>query len=142
MKTRVALTCVFLLYGLGSEAVLAVDDLGDLRWGHRVILVDEGGPDALDALRAHEAAIEERDVIWFVKRGDRVVTNYPGEPSQALIDDLNAKWFARYPYESILIGKDGGIKSRDAALDLQDYFDQIDAMPMRRREMRQSGRSR
>lgn len=37
-----------------------------------------------------------------------------------------------------LIGKDGGIKSREASLNLNGIFSRIDAMPMRMREMRGS----
>jgi hypothetical protein len=35
-----------------------------------------------------------------------------------------------------LIGKDGGIKSRESSLDLDAIFRRIDGMPMRIREMR------
>ena len=37
----------------------------------------------------------------------------------------------------ILIGKDGGIKSRFDRLDLEAIFSDIDAMPMRQYEMQQ-----
>lgn len=37
----------------------------------------------------------------------------------------------------LLIGKDGGIKSREPSLNLEGIFRRIDAMPMRRQEMRQ-----
>jgi len=37
----------------------------------------------------------------------------------------------------VLIGKDGGEKSRQSGkLDIEQWFDQIDSMPMRQREMR------
>jgi hypothetical protein len=36
----------------------------------------------------------------------------------------------------LLIGKDGGVKSREPSLDLDAIFGRIDAMPMRIREMR------
>ena len=38
----------------------------------------------------------------------------------------------------ILIGKDGGVKMvREDRLSLQEVFDRIDSMPMRRQEMRE-----
>lgn len=37
----------------------------------------------------------------------------------------------------LLIGKDGGIKSREPSLNPDGIFRRIDAMPMRRREMRE-----
>ncbi|WP_228705789.1 DUF4174 domain-containing protein [Marinobacter sp. es.048] len=36
----------------------------------------------------------------------------------------------------LLIGKDGGIKSRESSLNLDAIFRRIDAMPMRSREVR------
>ncbi|MDS1309234.1 DUF4174 domain-containing protein [Marinobacter sp. F60267] len=36
----------------------------------------------------------------------------------------------------LLIGKDGGIKSREPSLDLDAIFRRTDSMPMRIREMR------
>ncbi|WP_349559152.1 DUF4174 domain-containing protein [Marinobacter sp. NFXS9] len=41
-------------------------------------------------------------------------------------------------FRVLLIGKDGGIKSRESSLDLDAVFRRIDAMPMRIREMRTS----
>ncbi|WP_246180249.1 DUF4174 domain-containing protein [Marinobacter changyiensis] len=45
---------------------------------------------------------------------------------------------ARSEGRVLLIGKDGGIKSREASLNLNGIFRRVDAMPMRMREMRAS----
>lgn len=47
-----------------------------------------------------------------------------------------ARLIARLWGEVILIGKDGGIKSRFDRVDLKAIFSDIDAMPMRQNEMR------
>merc|ERR1712179_595978 len=39
-------------------------------------------------------------------------------------------------FRLMLIGKDGGVKMEGQDLTLQDMFNRIDTMPMRRREMR------
>lgn len=44
-------------------------------------------------------------------------------------------------FAALLVGKDGGVKRTSyEPLDTDDLFDQIDQMPMRRREMRERGR--
>ena len=41
-------------------------------------------------------------------------------------------------FSVLLIGKDGGVKRRSTeVLDAWEFFDQIDTMPMRQREMSQ-----
>lgn len=42
----------------------------------------------------------------------------------------------RWKYRVLLIGKDGGVKSRSSDLDLEATFGLIDQMPMRREEIR------
>ena len=42
----------------------------------------------------------------------------------------------------LLVGKDGGVKLRsEEPVSIQRIFDLIDSMPMRRREMREKGRT-
>ena len=52
------------------------------------------------------------------------------------VNELLAK--VRSEDRVLLIGKDGGMKSRESSLDLDAIFRRIDAMPMRKREMRTS----
>lgn len=66
----------------------------------------------------------------------RTLTNYSGP----LAPELQANTLETYriePGQVILIGKDGGVKSRLDQMDLDVLFSDIDAMPMRRREMQQ-----
>lgn len=115
--------------------------LESYRWDHRIILlsvppgdVEERVAELVDA----EAAIEERQIRWFVLGGDSVATNEP----ESLDQDFQVALFRRYFAEQNggtqvrLIGKDGGVKLRSTELDLQEIFTRIDRMPMRRAEMR------
>lgn len=110
--------------------------LNDLQWKHRLILVREEGDRALAMLRQHEDDIAERHIVWFhLEAGKELTTNYAGEIHDDLREELD-RYLGDTAQRAILIGKDGGIKSRDDTLDLVDYFRQIDSMPMRQREMR------
>lgn len=110
-------------------------ELAALRWDYRVILVDARIPDAIARLEAAQAAIDERDILWFALEEGRISTNYPGALAPSLRAELEAKVFSRSDEAVFLIGKDGGLKATATHLDLPALFERIDAMPMRRREM-------
>jgi hypothetical protein len=119
----------------GADRPLA--ELGSLRWQHRIIVVDTQIPDAVARLRAEQAAIDARDILWFVRdQGQgQVQTNYPGLLDDRLKQELGQRYFSRPDATVFLIGKDGGLKATAQQLDLPALFARIDAMPMRRREM-------
>jgi len=112
-----------------------LNDLAALRWQHRIILVAPEVPDAVERLRGAASAIDERDIIWFVAHPDQLLSNYPGQIGVTLGHHLDERYFGPSGARVLLIGKDGGLKSGDQALDLSALFARIDAMPMRRREM-------
>ncbi|MEJ2384391.1 MAG: DUF4174 domain-containing protein [Xanthomonadales bacterium] len=132
-----------LLMTVGESARAAdtpLNDLDALRWSHRVILVFAPGPQASRAaanLGDFAAGIEERDIVWFVLDGDSLRSNYRGTLGDTLPEQLLERYFSPRPAGTsvVLIGKDGGVKSRSADLDLEATFGLIDRMPMRRREM-------
>ena len=115
-----------------------MNNLGDYQWKNRLILVQsasetEGAAETLSD--AHEE-LDDRDIIWFVNTGSGLVSNQAtvsGGVEQD-VNELLAK--GRSEARVVLIGKDGGIKSREPSLDLDAIFRRIDAMPMRIREMR------
>ncbi|MBK5938409.1 DUF4174 domain-containing protein [Halochromatium roseum] len=117
----------------GADRPLA--ELGSLRWQHRIIVVDAQIPDAVARLRAEQAAIDARDILWFVRDQGQVQTNYPGPLDARLKQELEQQFFSRSDAFVFLIGKDGGLKASACELDLPALFERIDAMPMRRREM-------
>lgn len=132
-----ALVCV------GGTIAVSKDSMDDFRWKNRLILVFAEPTRVEPSVKILQAAaeeIEERQVLWFVMAGETVRTNYGGRLSPdlraALIEPHRAD--ATAPLEVVLIGKDGGVKFRAPELDLQEIFTRIDAMPMRRSEMRRN----
>lgn len=118
--------------------------LEELRWKYRVILVFAQEPFASNArsnLEDFAAGVEERDIAWFVLGDDELHSNYRGNRSERLREQLVERFFTPKPTGTLvlLIGKDGTIKSRSEDLDLEATFDQIDQMPMRRAELQRQG---
>ena len=135
---RLWLTILLLcgLFGI-TVAANALSDFADLRWQYRVIVL---APDADSAaITANRHRIDERDVVWFVV--GRLDSNYQDviEPAfWAAAERRLARAGPKGNVEALLIGKDGGDKRAQARFDLEALFDAIDAMPMRRQEMRQN----
>lgn len=118
-----------------GDASCILGDVSDLRWQKRVVFV-LASPDPerdIGVLRKHASSIGERDVVWFALHGDAVTTNSACSVGDAFIRSV----FAGYGSgpQVILIGKDGGVKMRTDNLRPDAIFDEIDSMPMRRREM-------
>jgi hypothetical protein len=116
--------------------------LESLRWERRVVLVFTTASSrtaSLDALRARAEALEEREVTWLlIQDGEPMVASPDFEADGRLTAAVVAAFqpLSR-PLDVVLIGKDGGVKNRSISLDLEALLDQIDGMPMRRREMRE-----
>ncbi|WP_227519460.1 DUF4174 domain-containing protein [Marinobacter sp. ANT_B65] len=114
-----------------------MNNLGDYQWKNRLILV-QAAPEtegAVDSLRDAHAELDDRDIIWFVNTGSGLVSNQ-ARVSDGVENDVNELLAKVRPDERVLlIGKDGGIKSREPRLDLDAIFRRTDAMPMRMREM-------
>jgi hypothetical protein len=120
----------------GNELTM-LDDLDSLQWKNRIVIIDdaENEEDILALLDNHTAEIDDRDIIWFILKQDRLLTNYSGKIS----DDFRSKTREKYDImrsKVILIGKDGGLKSRYNRFDPGAVFSDIDSMPMRQYEMR------
>jgi len=117
--------------------------LSDYQWKNRLILVQAADENAseIEALRSARAGVDDRDIVWFVNTGSDVVSNQKSL-SSSLESDVQALLEESRPDERVLlIGRDGGIKSREPSLDLDAIFRRIDAMPMRIREMRSNQNS-
>ncbi|MGC8120186.1 DUF4174 domain-containing protein [Marinobacter sp. VGCF2001] len=129
-----ALLSLFALATHGAD----MNTLGDYQWKNRLILVhavSENG-DEIEALRNARAHIEERDIVWFVNTGSELVSNQQAV-SGSLASEVKALLEeSRSDERVLLIGKDGGMKSRESVLNLNAIFRRIDSMPMRIREMR------
>ena len=120
--------------------------LDDLRWQNRIVLVFAPGLNAapaLDRLEQQSLQVEDRDIAWFVLGDSGLYTNYPGKLADDLRMQVMNRYFTPEPTEMsvVLIGKDGGLKSRSSELNLEATFELIDQMPMRQAEMRREGDS-
>ena len=134
---QATLTVVLSLITMTTQGA-DMNRLDDYQWKNRLILVQatsENGGD-IETLRSARAEIDDRDIVWFVNTGSDVVSNQK-VVSGSLETDIKAVLDESRSYGRVLlIGKDGGIKSRESSLDLDAIFRRIDAMPMRIREMR------
>ncbi|MHA7923680.1 MAG: DUF4174 domain-containing protein [Marinobacter sp.] len=134
---QATLTVVLSLITLTTHGA-DMNRLDDYQWENRLILVqatNENGSE-IETLRSAQAEIDDRDIVWFVNTGSDVVSNQKAV-SGSLESDIKAVLDESRSYGRVLlIGKDGGIKSRESSLDLDAIFRRIDGMPMRIREMR------
>jgi hypothetical protein len=128
---------VFSTLAHGNKFVM-LDDLDSLQWKNRIVIINEAENEEnlLAIIDKYAAEINERDIIWFILKQDRVLSNYQGKISEAFSNRTREAYDSRRS-KVILIGKDGGIKSRFNRVDLEAVFSDIDAMPMRQNEMQQ-----
>ena len=123
----------------------ALTTLESLRWANRIFLIYGSSPGtdhAVDKLESFASEIDDRQIAWFVLGDGRVRTNYEGPIDPSFEKHLKARYYSPEPDAPVvvLIGKDGGVKSRLPDLDLDRLFAQIDSMPMRQQEMRDANR--
>jgi hypothetical protein len=110
----------------------------ELQWKKRIILVQasEQGKQVVAQLQKEAAAINERDIIWFVLTEAACMTNWDAGVEDVFVHETQTAYFsADATQRVILIGKDGTVKQRTAELNLTELFALIDGMPMRRAEM-------
>lgn len=112
--------------------------LSDYQWSNRIIILSDQEPgfnkakEALEIISEFKKELKERDILVFLQRdGKRYDTNF--NLVSTAIDKNIPQNFEGY----LLIGKDGGIKSKELyPVDIQALFALIDGMPMRRAEMK------
>jgi hypothetical protein len=119
-------------------------DLSGFQWKNRLLFLfapDRSHPmlDELHrSLAAQNAEVIDRDMVIFEileSAPSRVNDDYiEAEAAQSLRKKFSVQ---QGTFEVILIGKDGGVKLRSQdQVNLSDIFSLIDAMPMRREEVR------
>jgi hypothetical protein len=137
------LTFSFLLTPWLMITSLTAQDLTDHRWENRLLLIlttDEQGDlyqAQLAALRTEPAGLNERKLLVYQLRPGASRTGLSSEPWRP--SDLYQRYQrGAQPFTVLLIGLDGTEKLRQhRLLTTEQLFNTIDAMPMRRREMRQ-----
>ncbi|MCV2402505.1 DUF4174 domain-containing protein [Marinomonas sp. C2222] len=117
---------------------VVLNDPTPLQWKNRLIIVNE--PQKTDSvlalIKANNDEINDRDIVWFIFDNKEVLTNYTGRLSARFT--YNTKQMYLLGEDTVtLIGKDSGLKSQQSQINLPNIFSQIDAMPMRQREMRE-----
>jgi len=135
----VAMLVALLMSGVVCAEQNPLQDIKQLVWKNRIILIlsaeDDAGHEQL--LEKYDDEIIDRDIVWFVLRDSEVVTNY----AEKLSSEFVSRTKSSFPIGSgsvLLIGKDGGVKTRAKQLNLNAIFREIDSMPMRRQEMESS----
>ena len=117
------------------------DPLQKYRWENRILLIfaDQAESDqATTQMRMFEKeknGFVERDLLFFFLSADRKADNpFSSQEEKQIRKRFNP---GDQPFIVILIGKDGGKKlSTEEVLTIEELFSTIDAMPMRRSEMR------
>lgn len=139
-RTLVLLSLALLVAAGCTKGPSSVNSISEMQWQHRVLIVNIARVDdaTMQTIYDNTAELNDRDMVWFVLSPGDVRSNLGQVPSDLLADAR--KYVSNEAgAEVVLIGKDGGVKSRDRSLDLQKVFALIDSMPMRQREMRQNG---
>jgi len=117
------------------DAKAEADPLARYHWKSRVLVV-------LAADAENEAVAEQRRHIESLQSGaaerDLVVLQPLPDSSEAKSLRLRFGIKTADPFTVVLVGKDGGAKLRsNSPIGARELADIIDAMPMRREEMRQ-----
>lgn len=123
-------------------------NLSSQKWQNRVLLVFAPSVDHLSyqqqmqLFQAQKSGFTDRDLVLV-----KVLATDKSYVNGRLIDESSvANLRSRFGVDKenfrvILVGKDGGVKRQDATpVQATAIFKQIDAMPMRQREMQQRGR--
>ncbi|MCG6135139.1 MAG: DUF4174 domain-containing protein [Nostoc sp. LLA-1] len=123
-------------------------NLSSQKWQNRVLLVFAPSVDHRDyqqqmqLFQQHNSGFADRDLVLVQVLADKSYAN-----GQLIDESSVANLRSRFGVDKdnfrvILIGKDGGVKRQDATpVQATAIFEQIDAMPMRQREMQQRGRN-
>jgi hypothetical protein len=90
-----------------------LSELTSLKWDKRIILVNgvQNKESVLVLFEKNTTEINDRDIVWFIIKDDHAVTNYSGKLSEDFLNNTRNRYKVGQG-KVILIGKDGGIKSR------------------------------
>ncbi len=128
---------------LFSFSAISGQDLSDHEWKNRIVLIlaDQPQNEALDRqltlFKNEKNGMEERKLIVYSITPDQYKTGWQKKKWKK-----SEKLYSQYkkenaPFEVILLGLDGRVKLRQTEiLPTQKLFSVIDAMPMRRNELR------
>ncbi|MEM1108127.1 MAG: DUF4174 domain-containing protein [Planctomycetota bacterium] len=130
-----------------ANTTLVELNMYDFAWSNRPLLVFADGPDrqALveqrDELAGYRDALAKRDMVVVEILGESITVD--GKPYLADVEDLKKRYgvAADAGFAVRLVGKDTGVKlRRDRPVAVEELLALIDAMPMRRQEIRDRSR--
>lgn len=133
--------------GLVLNVAPADAGMARYQWKNRPLIVfapsgaDERFGRQQAAVQANRGGLMARDMVVITVVGDHVASQLGPEPG-ARAAALRARYgISRNEFRTLLIGKDGGVKISSARpVEAGQLFRTIDAMPMRRDELRRRGR--
>ncbi|MFH7026448.1 MAG: DUF4174 domain-containing protein [Heteroscytonema crispum UTEX LB 1556] len=118
------------------------------QWKNRVLLVfapsitSSAYQQQMQLLQDYNSGFADRDLILVqvLAAGNSYANGQPiDEPSVSLLRDRFN--ISKEDFRVVLVGKDGGVKRRDATpVQATAIFNEIDAMPMRQQEMKERGK--
>lgn len=133
-----------LLFSDHQLSAQAMPTLSDYRWKNRLILLF--APDLKhtslrqqhELLRADQQGLDERDLLVFSVLPNQVINEETNTKKTESAAELRKRYHvSKEDFLIILIGKDGSEKLRsDTVVTRGELYARIDAMPMRREEMR------
>lgn len=134
MKALKTILLLFLMHG----SALSAQQLSDFKWKNRVLILSNSPThtddvkNALQVIKESSKEIEQRDLIILIYKKDNL---YNLDDKEVLFKHTNST--IKHLNGFLLIGKDGGIKSKQPyPLQLEEIFELIDRMPMRRAEVK------
>jgi uncharacterized membrane protein YpjA len=132
MKAIKTIILLFIMYGYA----LTAQQLSDYKWKNRVLVLSDSPTytnefkKALQLIKDSSNEIEQRDLIILIYKKNHL---YNLDDKEVLFKNNTIKYLKGY----LLIGKDGGVKSKQSyPLQLEEIFELIDSMPMRRAEIK------
>lgn len=148
-KTKIFLFAVVLACAICGDQDARSMDLNQFQWKNRLLFIfapQDGDPffrTLQIQISDHHSELSERDLVVFkiFESGPSFMatTRIASQTAAALRNRFDAP---PKRFTCILVGKDGGVKfRRSTPVNLKEIFDLIDAMPMRREEIRQKGQS-
>jgi hypothetical protein len=120
-------------------------DLNTYQWQNRILLVFAPSQDnpayqrQMQLFEAQRAGFKERDLLLVELLAEGTSRMNSQTLDEANVAELRSRFkVAPQEFRVILVGKDGTAKRRDSnPIQPEVIFNEIDAMPMRQREMRQ-----
>lgn len=134
----ISLSLALILYFSTSYILLAQNPLDQYEWKNRILLVFVESQEnneyqvQKEVWLLDKAGFQERDLLIFEIVSD-IAPNFSNEDIQF----LKNTYLPQHPFVLILIGKDGTEKLRsEQLLSNEKLFEIIDAMPMRKQEIK------